>query len=163
MSNIKYVQKEEEGNNLLNYILIAFIVILGISIFSMLYEKTNIKHISYAEYEEKIKSTNYTVVLLTRDSCSHCQVYKPFVDAVAQKYEFTVYDLDVEEFTEDEFNYIHDNISALKTEFSSSGEVIIPTPTTIILKDGREVASKVGNIGEDGFLELLKNNGVVKK
>ena len=161
MSNVKFVKKEKRSN-LLNYILIGFIILISISIILMLSEKRNIKEIDYRGYAEKMKSSDYSIFLLAREGCTHCQMYKPFVDKIAKKYELTVYYLDVDKLKENEFYDIHDSVSALINEYSSDGEAIIPTPTTVIYKNGSEIVSEIGNIGEDGFEKLLINNRVVE-
>jgi len=162
MSNVKFVKKEEKKSNLLNYILVAFIVIMGASIFVMLRENSSIKEVSYQEYVEKKKSDDYSVFLLARDGCSHCQLYKPQVNEVARENNLTVYYLDVDNLSEEEFYDIHDNINALKDEYSSDNNAVLPTPTTVIFKNNTEIVSEVGNIGYDGFMNLLKNSGMVK-
>ena len=163
MSNIKFVKKEEKSTNLLNYILVGFIVILGVSIYLMLGEKSNIRIIKYNEFLSKSKENDYTVFLLAIDGCTHCQMYKPIVNEIAKMYDFEAFYLDVDEITKDEFDYLHDNVSALMNEYSDDDEPVIPTPTTIIFKDGQEVASKIGNIGKEGFINLLVDSGVIKK
>lgn len=173
MSNIKYVKKKEEKKiNVINIaIILVIIVIVGALAIIVSKDKGNsanignhITEISYSEYKEKIKSSEYTIVLLASPTCSHCQDYKPFVNGVADEYGFEVSYLNVnsKDLTNKEYIELHDNVKATKDQFDQYGNPVIPTPTTIILKDGREVASILGDIGYNGLKDFLSKNGVIE-
>ncbi len=164
-----YVKKEDnKKDKIINGIVIGIVILIVGAIAIMVSNNkklgaSNIKEISYSEYKEKIKDDNYTIVLLASPTCYHCQEYKPFVNVLAEENNFTVYYLNVhsEKLTEEEYNELHDNISATKEQFNSSGGKVIPTPTTIILKNGEEVNSILGDIGYDGLKKFLQENEVI--
>ncbi len=86
------------------------------------------------------------------------------MNQVAVDYDLEINYIDVSsrDLSIDEYTALHDKYSILKDKYDENeGYPIIPTPTTIIVKDGEEVASRSGNIGYDGFLKMLKENGVV--
>jgi len=170
MSKNSFVKHDDDKkkNTLINGLIIVCAIILvgALGIVVSNNKKAGvgrIKEISYSEYQEKIKEKGVTIVLLASPTCGHCNNYKPFVNALAEENNFDVYYVNVnsEKLTNEEYDELHDSISALKEQFGSSGEKVIPTPTTIIFRDGNEVVSELGDIGYDGLKKLLKNNGVI--
>lgn len=170
MSNKKFVKKEEKKNNFVSGILIFACLAIVVAILIVVSDNNSNKangnnriiEISYSEYKEKIMDDGYTIVLLASPSCSHCQDYKPFVNGLANEYDLDVYYVNVSsnDMTDEEYNELHDSISALKDQYNS-GIPIIPTPTTVVLKNGVEVASILGDIGYDGLKEFLLTNNVI--
>ena len=163
-------EKKKNSNNIINGVIIGVIVILVGALAIMVSSNTKnvnnekrIVEISYQEYEEKIKSDDYVILLFTSPTCSHCQDYKPFVNLVANEYDLTVYDIDVSsrDLTDEQYNNLHE-YSVLKDQYNSSGIPVIPTPTTVIVRNSQEVASTMGDIGYDGFVKFLKENKVIK-
>ena len=123
--------------------------------------ENHIMDISYSEYKGISKSDQYNIFLVTSPTCSHCQNYKPQVELVAKENNLMVYDINVSDLKYDEYIELHDSYSALKDNYSQS-DPVIPTPVTIITKNGKEVASILGDRGQSGFIKLLKDNGVIK-
>ena len=124
--------------------------------------KNPIIEINYNQYKDIIKNSEYTIILLASEECSHCQQYKPLIKQVAEEYNLTIYYLDVSKsLNNQEYNMIHDSYTALKDMYYEQVP-IIPTPTTIITKDGQEIDSKIGNIGYNGFKDMLQKNYVIR-
>ena len=140
---------------------IVFLIATLVLMFVNKKENNNIKDISYQEYSEIIKEDKYNIILLTSPTCSHCLSYKPYVNLVAKENNLTVYNLDVSSISEEEYAEIHDKYSVLKEEYYDN-EPSIPTPTTLIVRNGEEVTSVMGNIGQKGFTSLLKNSNIIK-
>lgn len=122
--------------------------------------QNHIKEVSYNTYAAAIKEDKYTIVLLARDGCSHCVNYKPHMNEALIKYGLDAFYIDVDNLSKDEFIELHDSITSISTEYQDSIPVI-PTPTTIIFKNGVELESISANIGYDGFVKMLIRNGVV--
>ena len=169
MGKIIFIKKEKKDikgtivNAAIIICAVLFVGALAVMVSNNKQIGNRIKEISYSEFKEQIKSPDYTVVLLASPYCSHCQEYKPFVNGLAEEYDFKVYYINVhsDKLKPEEYNELHDTISATKDQFTQEGESSIPTPTTAIFKDGVEVASKLGDIGYEGLKELLKDNGVI--
>ena len=155
---------KKDNSKMVNAFIIIGIVFLIASLVMMFISgnKKYLKDISYKEYADIINEDKYNVFLLTSPTCSHCVNYKPYVNLVASENDLTVYNIDLSVIELDEYLALHDKYSAISNEFSESGEPIIPTPVTIITRNGEEVASTLGNIGQKGFINLLKNNNVIK-
>lgn len=172
MSNVKFVKKKEKKNSIINtgIILVIIVIVLALSVMvssnkgNKAVTGNHITEISYAEYKQKIMDDDYTIVLLASPTCSHCQDYKPFVNGLAGEYDLEVYYLNVasKDLTNDEYIELHDSLSVLRGQYNSYNEPVIPTPTTAILKNGREVSSILGDIGYNGLKDFLIRNEVIK-
>ena len=163
--NRKEVEKKSNVKNTIIQILgIVGILMLIIFVIVHLSNKNNLNHIkeiSYSKYQEVIKDDDYTIVLLASPTCSHCFSYKPLMNQVLYEYNLEAKYVDVSVLDKEEIIELHDSISALISQFNNEGNYVIPTPTTIIFKNGKEIDSRSGNLGYDGFLSFLKMNGVV--
>lgn len=153
--------KKEKLKNIL--MVVSILLIIGLFIFIIMNKSdpNHIKEISYSKYEEVIKSDEYTIVLLASPTCSHCFSFKPLMNQVLDERNLKAYYVDVSALNREQIIYLHDNINALVSQFDEDGYPVIPTPTTIIFKNGKEIDSKSGNMGYDGFLNFLVRNGVV--
>lgn len=155
----------DKKNNTINIVVIIGIIFLIASLFLMFInsDKTDnyIRKISYSEYEEIIKKDEYSIILLTNPDCSHCNNYKPFVNYIAKENNLNVYDIDLTAITYEEYVELHDRYKATKNEYNE-GKPGIPTPATIIVKNGEEITSTLGDIGYNGLSKLLKNYQVIK-
>lgn len=86
------------------------------------------------------------VVYFSASWCNPCKVTKPIVEKVK-----TQRDENIEIVVIDE---VDDNLlSQIKTEFG-----IKSVPTTVFLKDNKEVARKIGGYSEGEFIELIETN-----
>ena len=162
--NNNVIKKEKRNiSGIIGIIAITIVLALVLIFVSNNKGQNRIKEVNFSTYEDKIKSDEYTIVLLASPTCSHCVAYKPFMNKAAIDYDFNVYYVNVasENLTIDNYTSIHDSISILKDLYSEDGTPSIPTPTTVIFKKGVEIASKSGNIGYDGFVNFLKENKVV--
>lgn len=158
----------KKKSNILGNVLIIGIVLIVLLIASMISKNSGsgsvrVKEISFQEYSEKSQEDEFTVYLIGRNECSHCMEYKPLVNQVANKYNIDVYYINLDNVLYDEYVYLHDNISILKEQFSSDGDPIIPTPATVVYRNGHEIDSVLGNVKQEGFLDLIVRSGVVKK
>ena len=162
-------KKNNNTNKIVNIVIIVIIIALVGALAVMVSGNTKnngntgIKAVTYEEYEELIKRDEYTILLLTQPTCGHCQNYKPFVKYAASEYGLMVYDINVSgNLSSEQFANLH-SYSALADQYNEAGQPIIPTPATIIIKNGKEIASRLGNIEYDGFVSMLKENGVITK
>ncbi len=165
MSKSFVVQKKDKDKKI-PYSLLIIVLVIVVGVVALIVSndkglgKSRVKEISYQKYQEKIKDDEYTIVLITRDGCTHCISYKPSVNAIAKKYNLSIYELNVESLSMDEFITLHDNASIFKDVYDE-GSPIIQTPGTILYKNGVEVDATLGDRGQDGFKNFLIKNGVV--
>ena len=157
---------KKNNEKLINTFIIIGIVFL-IGSLALMFIKDNkdgnyIEEINYSEYSDKIKEDKYNIFLLTSPTCSHCINYKPYVNLVAEEYDLKVYNINLENLEYEQYVEIHDAYSATKNQFGEGNIPSIPTPVTVITKNGAEVTSILGDIKESGFRNLLKTYNVIK-
>ena len=156
---------KKDNSKLVNTLLIIGIIFLIGSLVLMLQSngtKNHIKEISFKDYTDISKEDKYSIIILTSPTCSHCINYKPYVNYAADEYNLDVYDIDVTNLSLEEVTVLHDNFSAIKNEYDSENNPTIPTPVTLIVRNGEEVSSVLGEISYEKLVRLLKNNGVIK-
>ena len=157
--------KKKDNSNLINILIIIGIIFLIGSLIIMFTgsDKSDnyIKEINYSEYLDVTKKDEYSIILLTSPTCSHCVNYKPFVNYVAKENNLNVYNINLTNIKYDEYIELHDKYKATKDQYSD-GTPIIPTPATIIVRNNQEIASVLGDIGYNGLTQLLKNNNIIK-
>ena len=157
---------KKDNNKIVDIFIIVGIVFLIGSLFLMVFQrdktKNNLVDISFSQYSEKMKEDKYNIFLLTSPTCSHCVSYKPYVNSIAEEYNLTVYNIDLTKLDYDQYVLIHDMYSATKDNYNESNIPTIPTPATIITKNGEEVTSILGDIGINGFQNLIKTYGVIQ-
>lgn len=154
-------------NKTINSILIIFIIILLIVLSFLLLknkkENNHIIEINYSEYRELINRDEYSIIILTSPTCVHCNNYKPSVNHVCDKYDLTVYDLNLYNLSYEEYIELHDKYRATKDIYSQTDKPTILTPTTIITKNGEEIDSVSNNLGYIGLIDFLVENDIIKK
>lgn len=157
---------KKDNTKLVNGIILFGIILLLISFIIMLKNNKKIDNhiieIDYNRYSELINRDEYSIILLTSLTCTHCNSYKPYVNYVCDDYKLSVYDLDINKLGYDEYIEIHDKYTITKDSYIN-GNPSISTPTTIITKNGEEIDSISGNLGYSGFLDLLIKNEIIKK
>ena len=158
--------KKKTNNKLINTFIIIAIVALIASLVLMLTKHKDVDNkivsITYQEYSEIIKRDEYSVIILTSPTCTHCNNYKPYVNYAANDYGLTVYEISLNNLSYEEYMEIHDKYSVLKDLYKDDKPVIL-TPTTIIIKNNEEVTSILENIGYRRFVNLLKENNIIKE
>lgn len=138
------------------YLLIAsmLIVILGIIIGYFLFSMNdNLIKLSYDEIMEKIDNKESFILCISRTTCSHCNVYKPKLRKIANKYDIKIYYTDVDKYSKNDLKDFNSKIS-----FDGG------TPTTLFIKDGEEktTATRIeGDVSIEKIVDKLKKNGFI--
>ena len=104
--------------------------------------------LTYNEYQEKINNNESFVVILSRETCSHCANFLPVAEQFATDNALPIYYVDTDTFTEEDWNTFEKSNTYLKRNSSNWG-----TPTTVVLA-GREA---VDYIEGETTAENLKN------
>lgn len=116
--------------------------------------KLYLKDINYSGIEERVKSEENFVILVTQDGCSHCEEFLPKVKEVIVENKIIIYHLNLSNAT------IDDKKNIIKL-FGNIG-----TPTTIFIRNGiEEVISNriIGNSSKSKLVEQLKLYNFIKK
>lgn len=134
-------------------------VLLGIVIVTILlivvgslYESHKSKKYLESFYSAFNGSEN-KLVMIGRDNCSWCQLFKPNLDLMSEKYEFDYVYVNTNELTSGALSKLLKSVNVDESEFG--------TPLTVIVKEGSVVDSLNGYVDEVKLLEFLKNNKIV--
>ena len=109
--------------------------------------------LSYAEYQGKIDNGEEFVVILSRESCSHCANFIPVAEAFAKENEVPMYYIDTDTFSESDWGSFEKSNSFFKKAKGNWG-----TPTTVVLAGSEAVDYIEGETSADKLKELYKNN-----
>ena len=140
-------------NKLLTIITIMFFIVgmIILSIYLNNREKIEISNeegsgmeiikVTNVNFEEEVLNSNKTVLIdFYADWCGPCKAYAPIVEAVAsENTDIKVVKINVDNAQDIAINY---NVMSI--------------PTTVIIKNGKEVNRAVGMISKSALLELIK-------
>ena len=113
------------------------------------------QEVSYSELQTMIENKEDFVLVMGSRQWSHCASYKVTMTDVVNKYDVTIYYIDIYNLTDIE-------LSKLNNKFSFTG-----TPTTVFVEDGEEKDPQFNRI--DGakdyeyIVNKLKDNGYIKE
>lgn len=143
---------------------IGVVVVLGVCFYLSSKKEPSKSYVldtTAEQYFELFNGEEKSVVLLASDTCTYCIKFQPTVKKLSSDYELNVYYVNVNTITEDNYIRIHDASASLKEKYNSYGQPVIPTPTTVIVQNGAEVAALEGNNDYDTLEKFLKDNGVI--
>ena len=135
-------------------VIVCVVLLVGAFIIDRIVGKNYFSEIEYDAIIEKIENDESFVLLISQTTCGHCKSYKPKLEAVANEYKLSVYYIDVDLLSEDEYNELNSHLS-----FSSAG-----TPLTLFLKNGEEttVATRIkGDASKEKIERKLKSNDFI--
>ena len=97
--------------------------------------------VTNANFEEEVLNSDKTVVIdFYADWCGPCKAYSPIVESVATENEdIKVVKIDV------------DNAQDIAIKYQ-----VMSIPTTIVIKDGKEINRAVGMLSKSDLLEMVK-------
>ena len=105
--------------------------------------------LSYKEYQQKIDNNDAFVVVLSRESCSHCANFLPVAKAFAEEKELPMYYIDTDTFTSEDWETFENSNSFLKKQKGNWG-----TPTTVVLAGSEAVDYIEGETTESELQKL---------
>ena len=137
------------------FIGIGILIILFISLLIFgKNEDNSVVLLNMTKLQEKIKNKDTFVLVITQDGCSHCKNYEPIMDTVSQKYNISLYNLNLTTLSSNEY-------AELKKIAN-----INSTPTTLFFVDGEEESTLnrlIGETSETKLVEKLKKLGYIKE
>ncbi len=93
------------------------------------------------------------LVMIGRDNCSWCQLFKPSLDSMHDKYKLEYLYVNTNELTSSVFKKLLKDVGVDEKEFG--------TPYTIVVKEGKVVDSLNGYVDEVELLDFLKSHKFV--
>lgn len=132
-----------------NILLLVLIVFL----FSACGKSSNLKEMSYSDFQKKLKSNDTFFFVVVKDGCSFCENYEPKLEEVLDEYDVIGYKLNLTDLTEQEYK-------EFMTKYNVSG-----TPNTIFIENGSEVSIMQridGDASKSVIIEKLKSKDYIK-
>lgn len=115
--------------------------------------EAGLKLLSYAEYQEKIDNNESFVVVLSRESCSHCANFLPVAKEFAEEKSLPMYYIDTDTFTEEDWSTFETSNSFLKKQKGNWG-----TPTTVVLAGSETVDYIEGETTKEELQKLYEKS-----
>ena len=137
----------------MKYIKKIVMVVALIFVCSSCSQNNKLKELTYNDLQNKINSKDTFFFVVIKDGCQHCENFVPKVKEVVNDYEIVGYTLNYSDLNEEDNNSFY---SEYKVD---------STPTTIFIKDGREISILqriTGNVSKDKLIEKLKTNNYIK-
>ena len=130
------------------YILFAIvgIIILFIAIGSFIEDSKSKEYLK--DFYSDLNGSENSLIMIGRDNCSWCQLFKPTLDFMSDKYDFDYTYVNTNELTNSAFNKMLKSIDVDSDDFG--------TPLTIVVRDGKVVDSLNGYTDEADLLDFLK-------
>ena len=116
--------------------------------------KSNLKSLSFNELNKKLENNESFFFVVIRDGCQHCEGFIPKVEEVLNEYDIIGYKLNYTDLSSDEDDEFYNMFG------------VDSTPTTIFIKDGKEVSilqRLIGNVSKDKLISKLKTNNYIKE
>ena len=104
------------------------------------------------EFYEAFDSKDIKVIFFARTSCGYCQLQKPILKNVAKDYDLDYFNIDTDELSETE-------VSEVMSALGIGGS----TPNTVVVKEGKVLATSNGYLDGKAYVKYLVKNGVLKE
>lgn len=128
-------------------------IILLIVVCSFIENSKSKKYLN--DFYSAFNGSEEKLVMIGRDNCSWCQLFKPVLDSMHDKYGFDYLYVNTNELTSSVFNKLLTDIGVDKNQFG--------TPYTIVVKEGSVVDSLNGYVDDVELLNFLKSHEFVGK
>ena len=104
------------------------------------------------DFYEAFDSKDIKVIFFARTSCGYCQLQKPILKNVAKDYDLDYFNIDTDELSETE-------VSEVMSALGIGGS----TPNTVVVKEGKVLATSNGYLDGKAYVKYLVKNGVLKE
>lgn len=117
-------------------------------------ERTKLNEITADSFIDLYNSSDYSVVLITRETCDYCKIATPIIENLLYKYKFSINSIDIEKLTDEERKQIADTNSYFSEGFS--------TPTLLLIGNN-EIKDKLEGLGtKSEYKSFFKAYGYIK-
>ena len=113
--------------------------------------ESGLQLLSYADYQTKIDNKESFVVVLSRESCSHCANFIPVAKEFASEQKVPMYYVDTDTFSQEEWTTFEKSNTFLTKSKGNWG-----TPTTVVLAGNEAVDYIEGETTKENLLNLYK-------
>ena len=115
---------------------------------------SKIKNLSYTELSKKLENNETFFFVVIKDGCPYCEKFIPKVEEVLNEYNISGFTINYSSLSEKEDEEFYDMFG------------VDSTPTTIFIKDGKEISvlqRLVGNVSKEKLINKLKVNEYIKE
>ncbi len=117
-------------------------------------EKKDFNDINVDYFVERYNSSKKSIVLLSRPTCSYCQIAEPILHHIAYTYDLEVNHLNTDDFSDDDFS----KLTNTNERFESFG-----TPLLVIVSNGEIVDEVSGLTTTKVYTEFFRKYGFINK
>ncbi|MDD2377436.1 MAG: thioredoxin family protein [Bacilli bacterium] len=142
-----------ENKKMLIVIIVLGLIALIIPLIS-LYNSKKVEEIMNG-FNEKLKSSEPTVIYVGRDTCSYCQLFEPELIDLSKLYGFGYYYVNTDDIGKAD---LEDIFVKLEIESESFG-----TPFLAVVQDGKVLDSLNGFVDEQKLFDFLQENKIIKE
>lgn len=135
--------------------LLAILLVITTGCFSKL---KSYEEISFTELERKFEMKEDFILFIGSSDCSHCQSYKPKLEAIIKVHQVKVYYIDISALSLEEYKKINRYVTFSGTPYT----VFIEDGSLKEIGDGKEVYSINGDRDIDYIEEVFRKNGYIK-
>lgn len=131
---------------------IIFLIVI-VFICSSCGQNSKLKNLSYKDLQDKLNNNDTFFFVVIKDGCQYCEGFVPKVEDVINEYGIDGYTLNYSKLSEEDDEKFY-------SEYS-----VDSTPTTIFIKDGKEISMLqriVGNVSKEKLIGKLKSNNYIK-
>ncbi len=115
-------------------------------------EEAGFNEVTLDEYLELIESSEKTIILVARPTCSYCEAFAPILSEAKDDLGLTIYYIDTDNFSEDDWTTFNASLDYLSE--NSWG-----TPLTLIVQNGEVVDVNQGYVELDTIETFFIDNG----
>lgn len=142
-------------NFIIGLIILIVIMLGGILLFSNNKNSGELIEVSFEEITDKVDNKDSFILVVSQSTCSHCATYKPKLMEITREYGINIYyiNYDVED-------------KKVQTKFLDEFNLSGATPTTIFIKDGKEVSllSRIeGDLPKTKVVTQIKKMGFIEE
>lgn len=117
--------------------------------------KLSLNYIDYSGFKSVAKSNENKILVLGQTTCGYCIKAKPILSKIADEYGIVINYLNITNLSSEENSKLAKYVSYL-------GEKEWGTPLTLIVNNGNVVGSISGLQDEESYVNLFKDNGLIK-
>ena len=161
-----FMTNREKIQSIIIAVLVAIIIFGGAFMASELKscdvvaeKEVEFEEISMVEFTTLLNADTNSFVYLARPGCGYCEQQQPILKDLVSKYGFTVFYLNTDNLSDNDFL----TIFALDTNIFGEDGSKFGTPTMLIVKDGKIVDSIIGLTQSDSLEDFLTKNSIIKK
>ena len=120
------------------------------------YDTSMFTEISVEDFMDMYEENKKYFVYTGRSTCGYCVAFLPYLQQSVSEYDYTLYYLDIDKLTKDDFN----DIAELDDDFAAT---IGATPMVYVIKNKNLVDVNEGYTEYSSYSDFLEDNGVKKR